>query len=240
MNYSIVDASNDFACLSNSIGRFKENLCEQLGIDPTSQDFRLVCLDSIQQLLLSATAYIRAFAALQGRVFSPQEFIQILNIGPYTPESLERSRLIYKYPIESLLTMSHFRIDSLLGQICCEDGRIVTGFYRRVEAVLAMTNLTNEAKEDAKNTLICLSLFRNSFHNSGRHKKNLKNSREMEDGSCDRIFDVEGYRLEFRHNELITYDWKIAFVLLERSVVATEQIIESLYVNCTQSPDRHT
>ena len=51
--YSILDASNDFVSLSNSIGKFKEDLCKELILDFKSQDFRLTFLDMIQQYLLS-------------------------------------------------------------------------------------------------------------------------------------------------------------------------------------------
>ncbi len=79
MEMSILDAANDFVSLSNKIGRFEEDLCTKLNIDNTSQDFRLIFLDSIQQYLLSLTSYIRAFMELQERIPPPQEFLNFLD-----------------------------------------------------------------------------------------------------------------------------------------------------------------
>ena len=232
MNYSILDASNDFADLSNKIGRFKEKLCTELKIDLRSQDFRLVFLDSIQQFLLSLTSYIRAFMGLQEKVSSPEEFLRILNIGINTVEQFERSGIIYKFPIQSLVTMIHFQIDSFLGEICAQSETPHTGFYKRMKCVLDATNIEREQKEHYKNTLQCLAFFRNSFHNAGYHKINKMtwpSGREPSTGAVDREFSIGEFKIEFKHNELIVYNWKNIHLLIENAVSAMQSIIMAIY-----------
>lgn len=232
MNYSISDASNDFAELSNNIGRFKEELCKKLSIDFKSQDFRLVTLDSIQQYLLSLVSYIRPFVELQKRV-SSDEFLKILSVGITTVKEFEDSRIIYKFPIESLVTMIHFQIDSFLGEICELKGSPQTGFYNRMKKISAQIKIDDTKKEKYQNTLQCLAFFRNSFHNKGFHsiyKGEWKNGIEPKVGTIDRIFNSENLTIEFKHNELITYNWKSAYLLIKESVETLKSVIKALYV----------
>ena len=232
MNYSILDASNDFCGLSNSIGRFKEVLCNKVGIDFKSQDFRLVFLDSIQQILLSLTSYVRAFVSLQGKVSSPDEFLRILNVGICTVEEFEASRLIYKFPIEALVTMAHFHVDSFLGDLCTKAGTPKTGFYRRMKCVLDGTSLEDKQKRTFQNTLQCLAFFRNSFHNAGYHRINSANWRnrvEPAKGTIDREFTKDGFTIKFSHRELAEYNWRSAFLLIQDSVDNMQKIIWAMY-----------
>lgn len=232
MDYAILDASNDFADLSNSLGRFKEELCKKLNLDFRSQDFRLVFLDTIQQYLLSLTSYIRAFVELQ-KFVSPDEFLKIVNVGINTIEKYEKSRIIYKFPIESLVTMIHFQIDSFLGEICRLKGSPQTGFYKRMKMVLDEIEIDTGRKEEYQNTLQCLAFFRNSFHNRGFHsiyKGNWKEGIEPQKGEIDRKFEAEESTIVFKHNELITYNWRSVYLLIKESVEIIRFLIEALNV----------
>ena len=231
MNYSILDASNDFASLSNEIGKYKIKLCKQIKIDFKSQDFRLIALDSIQQYLLSLTSYIRAFIELQKRV-SPDEFLKLLNVGIFTVEEYENSGLIYKFPIESLATMIHFQIDSLFGEIEKQNGTSNTGFYNRMTTILGMINLKRGEKEDIQNTLQCLAFFRNSFHSNGYHfihKSKWQNGTEPHVGDLDRSFSQDSHIIEFKHKEQITYNWKSVYYLVHSSISSVYTIISNIY-----------
>ncbi len=232
MEYGIIDESNDFASLSNSIGRFKANLCKELGLEFKSQDFRLVFLDSIQQQLLSLTSYIRAFVELQQRVSSPDEFLKILNIGIFTVEEYEDSRIIYKFPIESLVTMVHFQIDSLFGDICSKAETPHTGFYKRMKCVLDSTGIESAKKDEFHNTLQCLAFFRNTFHSAGLHtinRKKWKDGVEPAKGVLDRAFTRTRWKIEFKHKELAVYNWKSAFLLIQESVKVMQSLIMTIY-----------
>jgi len=231
MEYTILSASDDYALLSNSIGRYKERLCNILSIDFKSQDFRLVALDSIQQNLLSLTSYIRAFVKLQ-QLVSPDEFLKILNVGILTVEDYEKSRLAYKFPIESLVTMVHFQIDSLFGQICKQKETPRTGFYNRMKEVMEGTDIERDDKNNFQNTLQCLAFFRNSFHNNGyhsMHRAKWEDGNEPAKGEVDRVFSQDGCKLEFKHNELITYNWRSAFLLIRGSVEVVQSLLVELY-----------
>jgi len=229
MDYTILDASNDFADLSNSLGRFKKELCKELNLDFRSQDFRLVFLDTIQQYLLSLTSYIRAFAELQ-QLVSTDEFLNILNVGINT---IEESRIIYKFPIESLVTMTHFQIDSFLGEICRLKGSPQTGFYKRMKMVLDEIEIDTGKKEEYQNILQCLAFFRNSFHNKGFHsiyKGNWKDGIEPAKGEIDSKFAAEESTIVFKHNEVITYNWRSAYLLIKESVESIRFLIKALNV----------
>jgi hypothetical protein len=232
MNYTILDASNDFVDLSNSLGRFKEELCKELELDFRSQDFRLASLDTIQQYLLSLTSYIRAFVRLQ-QLVSPDEFLRIVNVGIKTIEEYEESTIIYKFPIQSLVTMIHFVIDSFLGEICRLKASPQTGFYKRMKMVLDEIEIDNGRKEEYQNTLQCLAFFRNSFHNNGFHsvyKGNWKGGIEPQKGEIDRKFAAEESTIVFKHNELITYTWRSVFLLIKESVESLRFLIKALNV----------
>ncbi len=232
MEYSILNASNDFVSLSHNIGRFKEKLCKKLNLEFISQDFRLVFLDMIQQYLLSLTSYIRAFVELQQRISSPDEFLKILNIGIFTVEEYEDSRIIYKFPIESLVTMIHFQIDSFFGDICSQAGTPHTGFYKRMKCVLDSTGIEDTKKIEFQNTLQCLAFFRNSFHNAGHHtinKVRWKDGAEPAKGVLDRAFSKAGCEMKFKHNEVVAYNWKSAFLLIQDSVEVMQLLIMAIY-----------
>lgn len=73
LKYTLIDASNDFASLSNNIGKFKIKLCRDYNIPYREEglklitpldDIRFITLDTIQQYLLSLTAYVRGFMEL--------------------------------------------------------------------------------------------------------------------------------------------------------------------------------
>jgi hypothetical protein len=230
MNYSILDATNDFSDLSNNIGRFKKQLCVNLNlpyseegvklITPTN-DIRFITLDSIQQLLLSLSAYIRGFMGLQDKIGNLEEFLEYLNLG-VTKEQMEK--LVYKFPIESLVTMIHFQIDSYFGQICVLSGDPKTGFYKRMVKVLE----NNPNKLNAQNTLQCLANFRNSFHNKGIHtihENKWVGGVEPISGELDREFNSDDFKIEFKHNEVISYNWKSAFLLIKESVEILKQVV---------------
>ena len=228
MEYTILNASDDFVKLSDTIGRFKEELCKELCIDFESDDFRLVTLDTIQQYLLSLTSYIRAFWDLQTRVGS-DEFLTILDVG-LTKKQMEA--IVYNFPIRSLVTMVHFQIDSFFGQICDLNNNPKTGFYHRMKYVLDTTNEKDKNK-DYQNTLQCLAFFRNSFHNRGFHSINKvkwKAGIEPKVGEIDRIFESEGLTIEFKHKELIIYNWKSAYLLVKESVGTLYSAIKKLYL----------
>lgn len=230
MNYTILDASNEFAELSNNIGIFKIELCKELSIDFESDDFRLLTLDTIQQYLLSLTSYIRAFVDLQIKVNNPDEFLKILNVG-LTKEQMEK--IVYGFPIISLITMVHFQIDSFFGEICELKGKSQTGFYNRMMEVLDGIKIEDEEKKNYQNTLQCLAFFRNSFHNKGSHsihRKKWKNGEEPKKGEIDRVFESKGLKIEFKHKELIVYNWKSAYLLVKESVETLYLLIKKLYL----------
>lgn len=236
MKYSILDASNDFAQLSNEIGVYKKTLCECLNLDFGSldfgsQDFRLVALDSVQQNLLSLVSYIRPFVKLQELV-TPDEFIAILNVGIGSVEEYESSGLVYKFPIESLVTMTHFKIDTLFGEICSQNQNSKTGFYNRMKEVIKYSSLVSPQKESLHNTLQCIAFFRNSFHSGGYHtiaKSKWENGKEPSIGEIDRTFSSEDCHIKFKHNELITYNWKSVFLLIKASVDSVQVLISEIY-----------
>ena len=231
MQYSILDATNDFVFLSNEIGMFKKKLCEDLKI-PFSEvgvklitppsDIRFITLDSIQQLLLSLSGYIRGFMELQSRINNTQEFLSVLNLG-VTVDQLEGS-LVYKFPIESLLTMVHFQIDSYFGEVCTSLNETKSGFYNRMMKVLE----NNTEKEQYQNTLQCLANIRNSFHSKGFHtihKIKWNDGNEPQIGMLDRVFEYDRYKIEFKHKEVIRYDWKSLFLLIKESVNILKVVI---------------
>jgi len=101
MDYTILDASDDFVQLVNTITKLKWELCNEINIDFRSDDFRIVTLDSIQQYLLSLTAYIRAFCNLQTQLNNDTDaFLKILDIGIHNVQEFEDKRIIYRFPIE--------------------------------------------------------------------------------------------------------------------------------------------
>jgi len=235
MQYSLIDAANDFVDLSNNIGLFKKKLCKEFNIFCkedgvmliTPKDLRVITLDTIQQYLLSLVLYIRTFMELQKRINNSEEFLNILKLG-VTKEQIEGEEgklgLLYKFPIEALVTMIHFQIDSYFGQLCELTNDPTSGFYKRMTKVLK--NI--DKKEDYQNTLQCLANFRNSFHNQGIHfihKKKYVNNIEPEKGTIDRTFVSNEFKIEFKHKEVIVYNWKSVYLLIKESVEILEKVI---------------
>ncbi len=235
-DYSILDASYNLVDISNDIGKFKIKLCKDFDIPykeigfeiitPTD-DYRFIALDAIQQNIMSLVGYIRGFMELQRRINHPPEFLRVLNLG-VTGEQFEK--IIYKFPIESLTTMIHFRIDSYFGEVCTQKNKRQNGFYNKMAEVLK-----NIDKEDSsKNILQCFSYFRNSFHNKGIHfihDKRWDEIKTQEDkstpnnGRLDRTFKSEKLKIEFKHNEAIDYNWKSMILLMNESVKILMEVI---------------
>ncbi len=69
MEYSFLDFSNDLSNLSNEIGRFKKQLCEEFEFPCQDVEFKFKTpiilefntLDSIQQILLLFSMYVNVF-----------------------------------------------------------------------------------------------------------------------------------------------------------------------------------
>ncbi len=223
MTYGILNGSDDFSLLSNKIGKFKVTLCEKYNLTFNWDDFRIITLDSIQQILLSLTGYIRGFMWAQKKINDTNEFIKILGLG-LSPEKIEK--VIYKFPIESLVTMIHFQIDSYFGQVCktiLNDAKDT--FYKRMIKVLE--NIPYNKKH--QNTLQCLANIRNSFHNNGIHTINPKKRKNWDEpltGKLDRTFKSKNIKIEFRHNKVIMYnDREALYLLIESSVSTLQKVI---------------
>ena len=129
--------------------------------------------------------------------------------------------------------MIHFQIDSFFGNICSQAGNSRIGFYKRLKCVLDSTNIENTKKDEFHNTLQCLAFFRNSFHNAGRHTINSakwKDGTEPANGVLDRAFSKDGWEIMFKHNELVEYNWKSVFFLIQKSIEAVQSLIMVIYV----------
>ena len=235
MEYSILDATNDFANLSNDIGRFKVKLCKDFKIPYSEEgvkvitpldDFRFTTLDSIQQYLISLMGFIRGFMELQNRIDDITEFLRILDLG-VTPEQMDGGNgkgLVYKFPIESLAIMIHFQIDSYFGQLCELENDPKFGFCKRMTKVLE----NHPKKENYQNVLQCLADFRNSFHNGGVHsisKNKWIDNVEPKKGTIDKTFKSGEFKIEFKHDDEIIYNWKSIYLLIKESVKILMDII---------------
>ena len=89
-------------------------------------------------------------------------------------------------------------------------------------------------KKNYQNTLQCVAFFRNSFHSNGYHsihRKKWKNGIEPTEGEIDRVFELEGLKIEFKHKELIVHNWKSAYLLIEESVKILCLLIRKLYLS---------
>jgi len=239
-DYSICDATDDFAALANNIHDYiEEDLGERKEIPQSNTE--LIMLNNIRAYLLSLVAYIRAFCNLQERMSKPQ-FIEVLNIG-FDANQLENGEMpdvIYGFPIKSLVVMAHFQIDSYLGYLCEKRGIPQIGFYRRIEEIKQFLVVD----ENMKNTWLCLASFRNSFHTNGGHKININKwgkdvkgkPKEPRRGMIDRAFEAawlkNGKRIKetltFRHNEGIEYNWISAFLLVKESVEILMQVMNEV------------
>ena len=237
MDYTILDASNDFLQLSNAITKLEWELCGKVNIDSGSDDFRIITLDGIQQYLLSLTAYIRAFCALQIQLNNNTDaFLKILDIGIHNVQEFEDKRIIYKFPIEWLVTMVHFQIDSFFWEALKSNWEKVEGFYKRMTKVLGHIKIDIKEEDKIKNTLQCLASFRNSFHNSGVHiisnmdKVKWMNGLEPQRGTYDKAFESEWLNIIFKHKEEVYYEGrKILYLLIKESIDITYLIMKKLY-----------
>jgi len=215
--YSVLDATNDFAQLSNTIYQIKVELRDSKGVSLLSDDYRMVAFDSMQKDLLSAVAHTRAVAALPNHSME-----RTVNIGIDFGDRRQISAIFEKAPLESLVTMLHFRIDSLVKKLCDNFVKPPRGFYSRVIFLLDEVGPPRKTRKTHEDALVCLSYFRNTFHDGGQHKKFGKGVRIAE---LDRKFSRNGHSIEFRHGKVIAYDWRKVYLLIEASVEAAEYLV---------------
>jgi hypothetical protein len=138
--------------------------------------------------------------------------MDILAIGITSAKEFEEKRILYKFPIEWLIVMIHFQIDSCLWEICKSNQLKEGWFYTKITQILKIINITEEEKEYRKNILLCLSWLRNSFHSWWIYRideKKWKNKQEPNKKTIERIFNGTTWgNIIFQHNMVISYNWK--------------------------------
>ena len=73
---------------------------------------------------------------------------------------------------------------------------------------------------------LCDSFHNNGFHSI--HKKNWKEGIKPQKGEIDRKFSAKESTIVFKHNELITYNWRSAFLLIKESVESLKFLTKAL------------
>lgn len=217
MNH-IMDILPRFKRIVEKLEQTKKGIVTQSGISYTSQDARMVALDSIQINISSVGMWINAANSLANAHtvngnFNEKEFLMSVGSGLNAKQTEE---VMFNQLRLGFMTLVHFKIDNLFHNILNHLGSLPkrAGYW----------NLTNEILDQCafpktgakKDLLAAFANLRNSLHGNGIHKQDSLS------------IQVNGMSFDFiKGNRVECASWDHIVVLLEGNVEILKDILLS-------------
>ncbi len=217
MNH-IMDAVPKLRKIIGKLERIKEGVTTESGINYTSQDARMVAIDSLQVSASALGMWINSLNSLancfaQGGSLDETGFLNSvgsgLNIAETEKMMLDHLRL-------GFITLAHFKIDSLFHNILKHLNALPTrqGYWNLTDEILNQCSLSKTGSE--KEHLTAFANLRNSLHGNGIHKNKTLN------------ITIDGITFDFIENRRVECaSWKHIIVLLDSNVDILEKILLS-------------
>ena len=217
MNH-MMDTLPKFREIIENLESIKKSVVNQSGIEYTSQDARMVALDSLQRSISAVGMWINSINSLaniftnDGILDETQFLISVgsgVNIKQTEEIMLDHLRL-------GFMTLAHFKIDNLFHNILKHLNELPqrTGYWNLTNEILDQCSLSRTGTE--KQLLTAFANLRNSLHGNGIHKTNSLSIRVDET-----TFDfVKGERVRCA-------SWNHIIILLQANVDILKKILLS-------------
>ncbi len=220
MNH-IMDILPRFKEIIGKLQQTKKGVVSQSGISYTSQDARMVALDSIQINISSVGMWINAVNSLANSHtvngnFNKKDFLMSVGSGL---DAKQTEEVMFNYLKLGFMTLIHFKIDNLFHNI-----------LKHLDSLPRMPgywNLTNEILDQCafpqtgtkKDLLTAFANLRNSLHGNGIHRNNSLS------------IQVNGMSFDFTKGKRVECaSWEHIVALLESNVEILKDILLSARV----------
>lgn len=217
MNH-IMDLIPKFLDLIKKIEEIKNEIETQSGISKTSQDARMVALDSIQISISAVGMWINTFNSLANECthetkFDETKFLESVG-SSLNIEQIEE--IMFTHLRLGFMTSVHFKIDNLFHNVLKHLNSLPknTGYWNLTDKILETCSISKTGIE--KDTLTAFANLRNSLHGNGIHRTNpLK-------------ITIEGTVFDFVKDKRVECaSWSHIVILLKSNIDILEKILLS-------------
>ncbi len=217
MNH-IMEILPRFRVIIDKLEEIKKEIGKQCGIDNTSQDARMVALDSMQIAISAVGMWIRCCNSLanectKGGKLDENKFLKLTGSGVSLGQTEE---IMYTHLRLGLMTLVHFKIDNLFHNILKHLNSLPArpGYWNLTDSILDISAISKTGRE--KNILTAFANLRNSLHGNGIHRTQ----------SLSLVID--GKNFEFIKDKRVECaGWEHIVILLESNVDIIKQILLS-------------
>ncbi len=218
MNH-IMDTLPKFREIIEELEIIKKAVVSESGISYTSQDARMVALDSLQISISAVGMWISSFNSLtncftQGGNLIEEKFLDSVGSGINMQQTEE---VMFDHLRLGFITLAHFKIDNLFHNILKHLNALPdrTGYWNLTNQILSQCSLSNTGTE--KQCLTAFANLRNSLHSNG-----IYNNKDSLNITIDGIpFNfIKGQRVECA-------SWNHIIVLLKSNVDILRKILSS-------------
>ncbi|MBN4051626.1 hypothetical protein JYU16_02315 [bacterium AH-315-M05] len=207
-----------FIEINKKLEDLKDEVFKQCSIEKTSQDARMVALDSLQHTIGAVGNWISCYNSLANKYtedtkLDEVEFLKAL-LSNNNVEQTEMTMM--NYLRLSATTSIHFKIDNLFHNILKHLDSLPQrkGYWNLTGEILRVCSISDTGRE--KEILTAFANLRNSLHGNGIHRTQSLN------------ITIGGVNFNFVKDErVICARWQHIIVLLKANIEVLEQILLS-------------
>lgn len=220
MNH-IMEILPKFRVLIEKLEEIKKEIINQSGISYTSQDARMVALDSIQISVSAVGMWISAFNSLANEhtVKNKLDENRFLNSVGSGVNIRKTEELMFTHLRLGFMTLVHFKIDILFHNVLKHLNSLPTktGYWNLTDKILETCAISKSGIE--KDRLTAFANLRNSLHGNGIHRNDPLN------------ITINGTTFDFvKDRRVECASWDHIVILLESNIDILKQILLSSVV----------
>jgi len=208
----------EFRRIVEKLETIKNTIVKKSGIEYTSQDARMVALDSLQISISAVGMWIQCCNSLANfhtkeGLFNEAGFLQSVGSGVNKDQT---EMIMFDHLRLGFMTLMHFKIDNLFHNILEHLNALPykTGYWNLTDAILEKCSISKVGTE--KNILTAFANLRNSLHGNGIHRtSNLTLTIDQMEFKF-----IKGSRVECA-------SWEHIVVLLKANVDILEKVLLS-------------
>lgn len=217
----IMEVLPKFRVLIEKLEEIKKEIVKQSGISYTSQDARMVALDSIQISISAVCMWISARNTLANEYthenkFDESKFLKSVGSGVSISQTEE---IMFTHLRLGFMTLAHFKIDNLFQNILKHLNSLPTRivYWNLTDKILEICSISKTGAE--KDRLTAFANLRNSLHGNGIHRNNSLN------------LTINGTVFDFvKDSRVECAGWNHIVILLESNIDILKQILLSSIV----------
>ncbi len=202
----------------DELEEIKKGVVSKSGIKYTSQDARMVALDSLQISMSSSGMWISAFNSLANACtkdgkFDSTAFLKTVGSGVNVQQT---EMMMIDFIRLGFMTLVHFKIDNLFHNLLKHLNALPrrTGYWNLTDTILGECGLSKSGTE--KEHLTAFANLRNSLHGNGIHRTNSLN------------IEIDGIVFDFTKGQRVECaSWNNIIVLLRANVAILKTVILS-------------